>query len=345
MEALIKLSSVMGLSLTSGVNLYATVAVVGLVSKFNMIKGLPPEFQAFDNDAVIFLAIALYLCEFAVDKIPGFDSLWDSIHTIIRPFGAALVSLTIVGEADPSVEVLTALLGSSLALATHTAKAGTRLVVNTSPEPFSNIALSVAEDVGVVGFSLLVISHPVISLIISLILLILLVWLGPGLWRGALLVLKAIVVRLYTIFSGAAAASPEALPDGIAELVDEEFSKGEPVRATIQGYLRKVKGCGRNRKGYMILTDKRILFVFRKLFRSQVKSWDLSEVEKAKLQKKLLFDILAIKSDGKFFQVIVLKNRSGLARKAHELLSGATGAEDSEAPAGRGEPRPGIVDS
>jgi hypothetical protein len=322
MEALIKLSSVMGLSLTSGINLYATVAVVGLVSKFNLIKGLPVEFRAFDNDLIIIVAILLYLCEFAADKVPGFDSLWDSIHTIIRPFGAALISLTVVGEADPSVEVLAALLGSSLALATHSAKAGTRLIINMSPEPFTNIAMSLAEDVGVVGFSLLVMSHPFLSLVASLVLIVLLVWFGPGLWRGALLLLKAIPVRLFTLFSGATDGElKESLPDNYEESLDQEMAKGEQVQASLKCYLRKVKGCGRNRKGYIVLTDKRLLFVFRKFFQTRLKQWNLPEIEKVKLQKRFLMDVLGVKSEGKFFQALFLKNRSNAVKSLSEQLN------------------------
>jgi hypothetical protein len=332
MEALVKLSSVVGLSLTSGINLYATVAVVGLATKFDMIKGLPPEFQAFDNNLIIILAIVLYLCEFAADKIPAFDSIWDSVHTIIRPFGAALVSLAAVGEADPSVEVAVALLGASLALATHTAKAGTRLVVNTSPEPFSNIGLSLAEDVGVVGMSLLVMSHPLISLAVSLIVLVFLIRFGPGLWRAAILIIRAIPVKLLSgLRGGGEAGLKEFVPDSIEEAIDVETSKDEKVQASMKCFARKVKGCGRNKKGYLVLTDNRLLFAFRKFFRTRVKQWKLADVEKVRLNRKFLLDVLGVKSEGKFLQFIFLKNRSAPAGKLCEVLDEKVGRSDSEA--------------
>lgn len=329
MEALVKLSSVMGLSMTSGINLYATVAVVGLAAKFNMVEGLPPEFGAFNNDLVIILAILMYLCEFAADKIPGFDSLWDSVHTIVRPFGAALISLAVIGEADPTVEIAAGLLGASLAMATHTAKAGTRLIVNTSPEPFTNVAVSVGEDIGVVGFSILVMSHPHISLAISLILLALLIWFGPGLWRGALLVLKAIPIKLASLFSGSKEAElKEFMPDNIEEAVDEELSKGEQINASLKCHARRIKGCGRNRKGYLVLTDRRLLFAFRRLFATRVKQWSLSDLEKARLRKRFLLDVVGVKSEGKFSQFIFLKNRSDSAGRLSEILDDRIGASD-----------------
>jgi hypothetical protein len=321
MDALIKLSSVVGLSLTSGINLYATVAIVGLVTKFDMIKGLPPEFEAFDNGLLIVVATGLYLCEFAADKIPGFDSLWDSVHTLIRPFGAALVSLTVVGDAAPSVEVLAALLGTSLALATHTAKAGTRLVINTSPEPFSNVAVSVAEDVGVAAMALLVMAHPYIALAVSVVVLVLLVRFGPGLWRGALLLLKAIPIKLAAAFSrGEDAPLKEYLPDPLEETVDEEMSKEEEIQAVQKCFARKVRGCGRNKKGYLILTDRRLLFAFRTLFRTRITQWKYADLEKNKLNKRFLVDMLGVKSEGKFSQFIFLKNKSRTAERLSEIL-------------------------
>ncbi|GAB4330028.1 MAG: hypothetical protein Kow0099_00310 [Candidatus Abyssubacteria bacterium] len=339
MEALAKLSSVMGLSMTSGINLYATVAVVGIVTKFKMITGLPPEFEAFNNDLIIMLAVALYLCEFAADKIPGFDSLWDSVHTIIRPFGAALVSMAAVGEAAPSVEVLAGLTGATLALGTHTAKAGTRLIVNTSPEPFSNMVVSFAEDIGVVGLVLLVMAHPYIALLVSVVLLVLLVRFGPGLWRGALLVLKAIPIKLLSLFQTGAGEVKEGLPDNFDELVDEQISKNEQVRASLKCYARNVKGCGRNRKGYLILTDRQALFAFRRFFKSRVKQWHFPDLEKAKLQRRFLVDVLSVKSEGKFLRFLFLKNRSGAAEQLLAILDRSIGTSEARETA-PGAPEP-----
>ena len=323
MDALAKLSSLMGLSLTSGINLYATVAVVGIVTKFDMIQGLPPEFDAFNNGLVIFVALILYFCEFAADKVPGFDSLWDSVHTIIRPFGAALISLTVVGDAAPPIEVVAALLGASLAMGTHAAKTGTRLVINTSPEPFSNIGMSVLEDAGVVGMSLLVMSHPYIALAVSLIFLILLVTYGPGLFRGTLFVIKAIPIKVMSAFGGEKdAVLKEDLPDSLEEAVDAELSKGEEAKVSLACHAQKIKKCGRNRKGYFILTDKRLLFAFRRLFRSNIRQWNLADLDKPGLQERFLMDTLRLKGDGKFLRFIFLKNRASAARQAADMLKG-----------------------
>jgi hypothetical protein len=113
----------------------------------------------------------MYLVEFVADKIPWFDSLWDAVHTVVRPIGGALVAVTALGEASPAANALVALLGGSIAMTTHLTKAGTRAAANTSPEPFSNWALSLGEDVLAVGISYAALQHPILALTVALVLL------------------------------------------------------------------------------------------------------------------------------------------------------------------------------
>src|SRR5688572_18688348 len=160
MEIIASLGRTMGFSFAAGINLYATVAILGLASRYQWVT-LPDQFKAFDNDWVIGDALVLYVVEFVADKIPWFDSLWDTIHTAVRPIGGALIAVTTLGEASPTTEGLVALLGGALAASTHFTKAGTRAVANTSPEPFSNWALSLGEDIFVVGLGFLALKYPV----------------------------------------------------------------------------------------------------------------------------------------------------------------------------------------
>lgn len=326
------LSSVLGLSLTSGINLYATVAVVGLVTKFNLIKGLPPEFAAFDNGFLIGAAIFFYLCEFAADKIPGFDTLWDSVHTLIRPAGAAFISMAMVGDASPAVETAAALIGAGVGLTSHTVKAGTRLAVNTSPEPASNIAVSLAEDVGVVGLALLVMAHPYIALAISIIILTLIIIFGPGLLRGAMLLIKSFVIRITSLFIRSdEAVLKEDLPDQMDLALDQEISQGETILSSVLCYARKIKGCGRNRKGALILTDGRLLFVYRKLFKTRVKEWNHADLEKAAMIKKFLVNLIRVKIKGRFMVFVFLKNKTATTAELLHLMSKSTGQAEADA--------------
>jgi hypothetical protein len=171
---LITLGRTLGFSFAAGVNLYATVAILGLSARYGWVD-LPPQFQSFNNEFVIGAAIVLYFVEFFADKIPYFDTLWDIVHTAIRPLGGALIAVTTLGDASPGVEGLVALLGGTVAAGSHLTKTSTRAVANASPEPASNWALSLGEDVFVVGLGYLALAHPIAALIVAAVLLTLIV--------------------------------------------------------------------------------------------------------------------------------------------------------------------------
>ena len=179
---LITLGRTLGFSFAAGVNLYATVAILGLASRYGWVS-LPPQFQAFNSNIVIGMAVTMYLIEFFADKIPYVDSLWDVIHTAIRPVGGALIAVTTLGDASPTVEALIALLGGTVAAGSHLTKTSTRAAANASPEPFSNWILSIGEDLFVVGLGYLALKHPIAALVVAGTLVIL------------ILVFAAVIVR------------------------------------------------------------------------------------------------------------------------------------------------------
>ncbi len=163
MDLITTLGRTAGFSLAAGLNVYATVAILGLAARFGWAN-LPPQFEAFDSDVVIAVAALLYLIEFAADKVPYLDSVWDVIHTAIRPIGGALIAAATLGDAPPAITVLGALLGGTLAAGSHLTKTSARAAANASPEPFSNVALSLAEDGLVVALGYLALRHPAIAL-------------------------------------------------------------------------------------------------------------------------------------------------------------------------------------
>jgi hypothetical protein len=182
-EILTMLGRTMGFSFAAGINLYLTVAILGLVQRFQWVA-LPEQFRVFDNDYVIGAALVLYVIEFVADKVPWLDSLWDAIHTLIRPVGGALIGVAALGEATPTVEGLVALLGGTLAAGTHFTKAGTRAVANTSPEPFSNWALSLAEDAFVVGLSTLALKYPLAAAVVVIVGVVVMLTFATWIVRG-----------------------------------------------------------------------------------------------------------------------------------------------------------------
>jgi hypothetical protein len=164
-DLLTTLGRTMGFSFAAGINLYATVAILGLAERFGWVQ-LPEQFRVFDNDIVIGVALVLYVIEFVADKVPWVDSIWDAIHTVIRPIGGAVIAVATLGDASPTMKGLTALLGGALATSTHLTKAGTRAAANTSPEPFSNWILSLSEDVFVLGLSALALKYPIAAAVV-----------------------------------------------------------------------------------------------------------------------------------------------------------------------------------
>ena len=171
---LVTLGRTLGFSFAAGVNLYATVAILGLAARYGWVE-LPAQFQVFNNGFVIGTAIVLYLVEFFADKIPYLDSAWDLIHTAIRPLGGALIAVATLGDVSPTMEGLVALLGGTVAAGSHLTKTSTRAVANASPEPVSNWALSISEDLFVVGLGYLALKHPIAALVVAGVLLALIV--------------------------------------------------------------------------------------------------------------------------------------------------------------------------
>jgi len=167
MRTLTLLGAVTGVALFAGVRLYATVLTVGLCLRYGLLR-LPPELAsltALSHPYVLVVAGVCAAAEFLVDKIPWVDSLWDAIHAFLRPAGAALIAFAAVGHLDPAAEVAVILLCGGVAFSSHAAKSGARLFVNQSPEPFSNVLLSLVEDAVAVGGSYAVLAHPLAALV------------------------------------------------------------------------------------------------------------------------------------------------------------------------------------
>jgi len=178
------LSLAMGTAWTSGINLYATVAALGIARQMELIQ-LPPNLEVVSHPAVIAIACIMYLIEFFADKVPYLDSGWDALHTFIRVPAGAILAARALGDMNPALELAAMLAGGSIAFAAHGTKATTRLAINASPEPFTNWAASVTEDVTVLGGIWLIFNHPIVMVIFVLAFVGLGVWIVPKLFRLA----------------------------------------------------------------------------------------------------------------------------------------------------------------
>ncbi len=185
----------LGIAWASGINLYAAVFMLGLMGNTGHIV-LPADLVVVQDPAVMMAAGLMYCVEFFADKTPGVDTGWDAIHTFIRiPAGATLAAMT-VGDISPAMQVAAFLIGGAVTTATHATKAGSRVLINTSPEPFSNWVASVAEDIIVIGGLWSALYHPVLFLVLLGIFIALMIWLLPKIWRG----IKLVACKLGTLF-------------------------------------------------------------------------------------------------------------------------------------------------
>ncbi|HEX7227826.1 MAG TPA: DUF4126 domain-containing protein [Candidatus Binatia bacterium] len=176
------LSLAMGTAWTSGINLYATVAALGLAGRFEMIQ-LPQNLEVLTNPVVIAVSCIMYAIEFFADKIPYVDNGWDVLHTFIRVPAGAILAARSLGDMSPGLEFAALLGGGSIALAAHGTKATSRLAINSSPEPFSNWTASLVEDVAVLGGIWIIFNHPWLMLVLVFVFLALMIWIVPKFFR------------------------------------------------------------------------------------------------------------------------------------------------------------------
>lgn len=177
------ISLTMGVSWASGINLYATLLILGLGAANEMIT-LPPALEVLSNPMVIGAAALMYFIEFIADKIPGVDTGWDGLHTFVRIPAGAMLAAGAIGEVAPAMEITAAILGGTMAASTHATKAGSRVLINSSPEPFSNWGASISEDLMVMGGIWAALNYPFLFIVCLVLFIILLIWLLPKLWAG-----------------------------------------------------------------------------------------------------------------------------------------------------------------
>jgi hypothetical protein len=266
MHILEHLGLALGLATLAGVNLYLTVLITGLAIRFNLLNLAAQHEQlgVLAHPAVLIVAGVLFSLEFFADKVPWVDSLWDSVHTFIRPVGGVLLGLTALGEVPGYVQVVAALVAGGAALTTHGAKAGTRLLINHSPEPVTNITMSVTEDVAVAGGAALALLNPLVGLVVFATILIVLWLVFPRIWRGV----RATSWLVWNKLKMPGRRLPISEPVQLKCVVSEELRnllksqagiEADEVLATVRclsGKARGVRGLIANLEGLLLLTSR-----------------------------------------------------------------------------------------
>ena len=174
----------MGAAWASGINLYATLLMLGLMGATGEMT-LPPDLQVLASPIVIAASGLMYMVEFTADKIPGVDNGWDAIHTVIRVPAGAVLAASVMGEVGISATIAAAIVGGGLSMSTHATKSGSRVLINTSPEPFSNFFVSISEDIAVIVGILTALNHPVLFLILLIAFILMMIWILPKIWGAA----------------------------------------------------------------------------------------------------------------------------------------------------------------
>ncbi len=309
MEAIAQLGSLLGLSFICGINLYATVAVVGLCLKHGLVHGLPPELFVLANDAVIFVALLLYVVEFVIDKIPGMDTLWDTLHTIIRPLGGALLAVLQVGEGSQALEVIAFMIGASLASAAHVTKAGTRFLVQVSPEPFSNMILSVGEDLFVIGFAYLSLAYPRLTFFLTILLVAGVLLVLPVLFRAVLMAVRGLGHRLGSTFGVISLNNgPRKLPPWVQMALEGVREDGEEILWAGKAYALRVPGVPRYASMYLVLSNRAAVFFYRNFFRERHLRLLRENVTRTSLSLGKLFGVYLFLSTGNSWTVAVYRS-------------------------------------
>jgi hypothetical protein len=340
METLQTLGIALGLASLAGLNLYLTVFATGLSIQQGWVT-LAPQYQQLDilaHPAIIAISGVLYVLQFFADKVPWVDSLWDGIHTVIRPVGGALLAVRALGSTDPTVEVIAALLLGTVSLTVHSMKTGTRLLANHSPEPFSNIALSVTEDVAVIGGLALIHYDPVLALMVFGVIVASLIYLLPKFWR-------AIKVHAWLIWrklssppvDELATEMPEQLPPALhvpfhtANLLGEKIVWAVPC---VSGAARRISG---NLFGYLVATKEdptTLWFVAKRRWRSLVVELDL-RTYKAVHESKILSENLTFYSLERKprYNFVFDRSKTAIVKRIASEMTRSLASTTSSAPA------------
>jgi hypothetical protein len=322
MDALRLLVTLLPLSFTAGINLYATVLVVGLSINLGWVSNPPGGLEALGSPVVIILAGVLYIVEFVADKVQFVDNAWDVAHTFIRPIGAALMGIAALSQTDPVVIIVGALLAGSISLFAHGGKATARVAMNTaSPlENISNIGVSLLEDAGVVALAFLSLKVPYLAAMLAILCIIVMLIVFPPLLRWSLFTFSALGKWIASLWNQATRKEipPDTLPaEHLALLHDHAPNLTAQCKAQ---NVRGADGC----TGYLSAWGDRLVFTYNKWWASHTWHIERSQVKGVKLSHRPLTDILeVIYGEGEKMRVarfVFLKDRASLAEKLNGAL-------------------------
>ncbi len=320
MDELKLLGVAVGLACLAGVNLYLTVFVTGLAIHQHWIV-LSPAYQSLailGDPLILWISGTLYVLEFFADKIPWVDSAWDTVHTIIRPIGGALLAIRVLGQTSPIFDVIVALSAGGASLVTHSAKASTRLVTNASPEPFSNIGLSLVEDVAVIAGLALIHFNPLLALVVFILLLAIILYFAPRIFRAVRVKLWLIWKKLNRPAEGESSSTlPASLPSRYSSTFARENLLGETIAWAVPCISKRLRGMPANSSGLLIATNEdpaKLTFVAHKGWRGRAQTINLQDCVAAREPKFLSENLVLSPGSGRGPSFVFLFERGRGAR-------------------------------
>lgn len=314
------------LAFAAGVNFYLTVLVIGLSIPLGVVEKLPPGLERFAAWPVVVVAGVLFVIEFFADKIPYLDLVWNFIHTVIRPIGALLIVSSIVVPVDPNLSTVALLVASATALITHSTKTSARVLINTSPEPLTNIFASLVEDAGVAVLVVFTLRNPYLALAVTLGLLAAILLLMPwllgwvGFWLRAMVALLKSLLRIRR-------AQGEALPGDFVKLLD-----GRQPEWTAHCYCRGFSDAN-GKSGCLSLLSDSLSFSYTKFpARKRVRQLPLKAIQVARLHHHLLFEVLDLtyqidRQKSRHVRFVFLKDYALLAQQLTDKLAAGLSAQ------------------
>jgi len=292
---LVILGQVFAASFAAGLNLYLTVAVVGLTSRLGLIPSLPPGLDGLENVVLISSAALLYLLEFFIDKIPTADSVWDALHTVIRPVAAGLLAALAVETAPLHLQIGIGLLGGLVALAAHGTKAGLRIILNTRVRRrWANTLISTLEDLLAAAAAIAALAFPIAALAGGGVFLAVLLIAGPSLWRAGALAVRALRARLRGFF-GKRSWRPFAEVPGVLRSLVAPTPLGQAEPRAIRAAATGLRGVGAYRNGWLVISSDGAVFLYRSLGRPR--KLVLETLRPTRVQKGLLADTLQLEDE------------------------------------------------
>ena len=326
MDTIALLGSTMGLGMVAGVRLYATVLTVGLGVRFGLFT-LNPELSRLSvltNPYILVAAGIAFLFEFFADKIPLVHSLWDSIHTFIRPIGGAVLGATAIGTLEPTTSIIIGILCGGTALSSHLTKAGTRILA----EPLSNIVLSLFEDVLAFVGVWLSINHPAFMFGIVVLFLFVFFWIAPKLFRLIRVETLALLALLQKFFAPkhtelvAGTVQPailDEMPEEFSDHFKKTFGNDLPSFAIKCVASKGVKRL-RNSIGYLCVTNGQLIFITKRWFRFRTHVVDRALVSNFQFKKKLLLDRISFEAQNKKHHFYFFKDRLNRPENTYIML-------------------------